>query len=121
MNLRKGFRITTWALSLVTFVGLGAVGVYAAVEGDSYCFVLFMFALASFAGIWLIYWIPLWSIWGFHKIGKKRVLQIIKWAVIIFFASILFHLADYVVHKTIKGLEERPNSRKTQFRVKAKE
>ncbi len=43
---------------------------------------------------------------GFHKIGKEKILKIIKWAVIIFLASVLFHLADYVVHKTTKLFEE---------------
>ena len=107
MNLRKRFRITTWVLSLVVFVGWVAFGITWAVEGDSEYFVGFIFAFASFAGIWLIYWILLWIVKGFHKIGKKNVLKIIKWAVIIFFASTLFHLADYVVHKGIKSVFTR--------------
>jgi H+/Cl- antiporter ClcA len=73
-------------------------------------------ALASFVAIWLIYWVLFWSIRVFHKIGKKRALQIIKWALIIFFASILFHLADHVVHKTIKAFEEKPTGTGIQFK-----
>ena len=111
MNLRKGFRITTWVLSLAAFVGWVALGITAAVEGYSDYFVGFIFAFASFAGIWLIYWILFWSVRGFHKIGKKKVLKIIKWAVIIFLASVLFHLADYVVHKTTKLFEEGPKQK----------
>ena len=128
MNLRKGFRITTWIISLIAFIGFVAVGIYDVIEGDyeySSTFLgividvvegdyeysaFFAIAFASFAGIWLIYWIPLWSVLGFHKIGKKKVLKIIKWAIIIFLASILFHLADCVVHKTIKLFTQKQTS-----------
>ena len=92
-----------------------AFGITWAVEGYRDYFVGFIFAFASFAGIWLIYWIPFWSVRGFHKIGKKKILKIIKWAVIIFFASVLFHLADYVVHKTTKLFEPKPVGRPIVF------
>lgn len=103
MALRKRFKIITWVISLAAFVGLVALGI---TEGHSDPFVCFIYGLTIFSGIWLIYWILFWSVRGFHKIGKVKILQIIKWAAIIFFASILFHLADYVVHKTIKVFEE---------------
>ena len=113
MNLKRGFRITTWVLSVIVFIGFVTVGIYDIVEND-YEFLGFFactaVAFAGFAGIWLIYWIIHWLIRGFHKIGKTKILKIIKWAVIIFFASILFHLADYVVHKTTKVFEEKLES-----------
>ena len=115
MNLRKGFRITTWILSVIAFIGGAAWGIYIAVEGYSDYYVGFIFAFASFAGIWLIYLIPYWIVQGYKKIGKEKVLKIIKWAVIIFLASVLFHLADYVVHKTTKFFEERPKPKPIQF------
>ena len=119
MNLRKGFRITTWVLSLIAFIGFATVGIYDVVEGGYEYWAIFAIAFASFAGIWLIYWIPLWSVRGFHKIGKEKILKIIKWAVIIFFASILFHLADYVVHKTTKSIEGTMTKRSGfEFKVK---
>ncbi len=106
MGLRKGFRITTWLISIIAFIGWVVSWVVGG-RCDSFC--LFA-AFASFAGIWIVYWILFWSVRGFHKMSKGAILQIIKWAVIIFFASILFHLADYVVHKTIKAFEEKPRS-----------
>ena len=107
MNLRKGFRITTWVISIIAFIVFGVLGIID--NGfDSYTeyWDFYIAAFVSFVAIWLIYWILFLSVRGFHKIGKKKVLKIIKWAVIIFLASILFHLADYVVHKTTKVFEE---------------
>ena len=96
MNLRKRFRITTWIISLIAFIGWIVGGV---VDGGYHLGEYLFAAFASFATIWLIYWIFYWIVKWF---GKEKVLKVIKWAVIIFFASILFHLADYVVHETIE-------------------
>jgi len=115
MNLRKGFRISTWVLSIIAFIGGVALGITLAVGGASDVYVGFIFAFASFAGIWLIYWILYWIVQGYKKIGKEKVLKIIKWAVIIFLASVLFHLADYVVHKTTKLFEEEPKRESVRF------
>ena len=116
MNLRKGFRITTWVLSLTAFVVIGVLGIIQkSWYDDPYIWEFYIIALASFTGIWLIYWILFWSVQGFQKIGKEKTLQIIKWAAIIFFASILFHLADHLVHKTINAFEEKPRTPRRGF------
>lgn len=47
------------------------------------------------------------------NLGKKKILKVIKWAVIIFFASILFHLADYVVNKSTKAFEDKMDMKST--------
>ena len=123
MNLRKVFRITTWVLSLVAFVGgITYAIIWSTIGYKGYWYtdspVLFILAFASFATIWLIYWI----FYGIrHRIvkwfDKEKILYVIKWAVIIFLASVLFHLADYVVHKTTKFFEEGPKpKRKLEFK-----
>lgn len=127
MNLRKGFRIIT-VISIIASIGGAAWGIYLATWNDvnywwQFILIAIASAFASFVAIWLIYWIIYWlvrgfykilcwSIPGFHKIGKEKILKIIKWAVIIFLASVLFHLADYVVHKTTKFFEEGPKQKR---------
>ncbi len=119
MNLRKGFRITTWIFSIIAFISFAALGIYDVVEGGYEYLAFFAIAFASFVAIWLVYWIPFWSVRVFHKIGKEKILKIIKWAIIIFFASILFHLADYVVHKTTKSIESTMTKRSGfEFKIK---
>jgi hypothetical protein len=101
-------------LSLLFLVGGIAYVIVALVVREAY-WIGFIIAVIGFVGVWVVYWIVFWSVRGFHKIGKVKILHIIKWAAIIFFASILFHLADFVVHKTIKEtikvFEEKPSSR----------
>lgn len=106
MNIKKRFLVITWVLSSIAFVGFATYGVIIFFEGYTDYWQFYIAAFVSFIAIWLFYWILFWSIRGFKKIGKETILQIIKWAVIIFLASLLFHLADYVIYKATRPPEK---------------
>ncbi len=106
MNLQKGFKIATLVISIIAFLAVIAAGIIDNAP-PSVC----ILAFGSFAIIWLIYWIVKLIVklicWIVKWIDKEKTLYVIKWAVIIFLASVLFHLADYFVHKTTKSIEKR--------------
>jgi hypothetical protein len=57
MNLKKGFRIITWVLSLIAFLSWVAFGLFGLRAGFDDWWLTIPIAFASFAGIWIIYWV----------------------------------------------------------------